>query len=102
MRHVYQQRRKLLFEALRADFSRWLVPIPSTYGMHIGARARAAVDLERALEELSRRQVKVHSFGRYYLGPQTQSGLIFGYGTAGVPELKYGLACLREALSKSV
>lgn len=102
MRHVYQQRRKLLFETLRADFSRWLVPIPSTYGMHIGARARAAVDLESAAEELLRRQVKVHSFGRYYLGPQTQSGLIFGYGTAGVSELKVGLACLREALSKSV
>jgi GntR family transcriptional regulator/MocR family aminotransferase len=101
MRHVYQQRRKLLFESLRADFSRWLVPIPSTYGMHIGASTRAATDLEQVAEELLRRQVKVHSFSRYYLGPPTQAGLIFGYGTAGTAELKQGLACLREALAGS-
>ena len=98
MRNVYQQRRRLLFEALRAEFSRWLVPIASTYGMHIGTYVRGAVDLEKAAEELLRRQVKVHTLARYYLGAQTGSGLILGYGTAGIPELKLGLAGLREAL----
>jgi len=101
MRHVYQQRRKLLFESLRTDFSRWLMPIPSTYGMHIGAYARAALDLERVVEKLLQSEIKVHSFSRYCLGPATGAGLIFGYGTAGPAELKQGLACLREALSGS-
>jgi GntR family transcriptional regulator/MocR family aminotransferase len=102
MRQVYRQRRKLLFETLRADFVRWLEPAPSTYGMHIGAYARATVDTERIAEDLLQRyQVKLHSFGRYYLGPQARTGLIFGYGTAGPAELKHGLNCLREVFKSS-
>ena len=99
MRHVYQQRRRLLLNALDSSLSEWLQPIPSTYGMHIGAYARAKLDLERVTDDLLRRQVKVHSFSRYYLGPQTKAGLILGYGTAGLPELNYGIACLRKALA---
>ena len=102
MRQVYRQRRKLLFESLRADFARWLEPVASTYGMHIGAYAHAMVDTERIAEELLRRhQIKLHSFGRYYLGPQARAGLIFGYGTAGPSELRHGLTCLREVLAGS-
>ena len=100
MRHVYQQRRRLLIETLRADFPRWLAPIPCTYGMHIGAHARASVDLEQVSAELLQRQIKIHGFERYYLGPARKRGLILGYGTAGLPELKHGMACLREALVK--
>ena len=100
MRHVYQQRRKLLSDALRADFAPWFKPISSTYGMHLSAYAHAGIDLERVAEELIRRQIKLHSFSRYYFGPTTKAGLILGYGTAGTGELKRGLACLREALLK--
>jgi len=100
MRHVYQQRRKILFGALHADFARWLVPVSSTYGMHLGASAHAGLDLERVAEELLRRRIKMHSFSRYYLGAPAHAGLIFGYGTAGTAELKHGLAHLREVLLK--
>ena len=102
MRHVYQQRRKFLLETLREDLSRWLVPIPSSYGMHIGAYARSAVDLEGVTEQMLRRQISIHSFSRYYLGSPGKPGLILGYGTAGTAELRHGLSCLREALSKGV
>ena len=98
MRHLYQQRRKLLIEILRADFSRWLEPIPSTYGMHLGAYARPGQDLERVAAQLLRHQIKLHTFARYYLGPETRAGLVLGYGTAGPAELRAGLARLREAL----
>jgi GntR family transcriptional regulator/MocR family aminotransferase len=101
MRHLYQQRRKLLFNELRADFTPWLMPISSTYGMHLGAYARTDIDWERVAEELLHRQIKMHSFNRYYFGASTRAGLIFGYGTAGTAELKQGLAGLREALIKS-
>jgi GntR family transcriptional regulator/MocR family aminotransferase len=100
MRSAYQRRRALLFETVQAEFSRWLTPIPSTYGMHLGVRVHAAIDLEKATEALSRRQVHVHTFSRYHLGPQAETGLILGYGTAGILELKHGLACLREALAR--
>ena len=99
MRQLYLPRRKLLLETLRAELSRWLMPIPSTYGMHIGAYARADLDLERVTEQMRRRGVNVHSFARYYLEAQGKPGLILGYGTSGVAELKDGLACLRETLS---
>ena len=102
MRHVYQLRRQLLLETMRADLSRWLVPIPSSYGMHLGAYARAAVDLESVTEQLSRRQVNIHSFGRYFLGSPGRAGLILGYGTAGTAELRHGLCCLHDALRTSV
>ena len=102
MRQVYRQRRKLLFETLRADFARWLDPVPSSYGMHLGAYARATVDSERVAETLLQRyQVKLHSFSRYYLGWPANAGLIFGYGTAGPAELKHGLGCLLEVLTNS-
>ena len=101
MRQVYQQRRKLLLEALRGELSRWLVPIPSTYGMHVGAYARADLDLERVTEQMRQRGVNAHSFARYYLEAPGKAGLLLGYGTAGAAELKNGLSRLREALSSA-
>jgi GntR family transcriptional regulator / MocR family aminotransferase len=101
MRRVYAQRRRLLLQALRADLGEWLTPIPSSYGMHLGAYARQARDLERISDALAHRQVKLHSFRRYYLGPPTGAGLIFGYGTAGAPELNYALTSLRKAFTSA-
>jgi GntR family transcriptional regulator/MocR family aminotransferase len=101
MRHLYAQRRRLLLDALRADFGEWLTPIPSSYGMHLGAQAHAAVDLEPIVDGLARRQVKLHSFRRYYLGPPTSAGLVFGYGTAGAPELNFALASLHKAFTNA-
>jgi hypothetical protein len=34
---------------------------------------------------------------RYYLGAQVVEGLIFGYGTVDLPEIKRGFAALRAA-----
>jgi GntR family transcriptional regulator/MocR family aminotransferase len=98
MRQVYQQRRRLLLDNLHTDFAPWLTPIASSYGMHVGAHAGAGADLERAVADLARQHVMLHTFGRYYLGRPGQSGIVLGYGTAGVPELKHGLTLLRKAL----
>jgi GntR family transcriptional regulator/MocR family aminotransferase len=98
MRAVYAQRRQLLLESMQGQFSEWLVPIPSFYGMHIAALARAAVDLEAVAEALLRQQVKMHTLSRYFLGPQTKRGLVFGYGTVDLPEIRRGLSVLRKVL----
>jgi GntR family transcriptional regulator/MocR family aminotransferase len=98
MRGVYKVRRQLLQESLRKDFAEWLEPIPSTYGMHIGAFARTALDLDAVTEELLRNAIKVHSFSRYYLGPQARGGLIFGYGSVDRADIRRGLAALRRVL----
>jgi len=98
MRAVYNERRRLLLNFLNAELGDWLDPIPSCYGMHIAAAARAAVDFERVTESLLRQDVKMHSLSRYFLGPQTRTGLIFGYGAADLSGLKRGLVALKQVL----
>jgi GntR family transcriptional regulator/MocR family aminotransferase len=49
-------------------------------------------------EVLLKNNVKIHSFARYFLGPQTRAGLIFGYGSVDLPEMNRGLSALRNAL----
>jgi GntR family transcriptional regulator / MocR family aminotransferase len=98
MRRVYQQRRQLLMELLNQDFSKWLEAIPSHYGMHISAVAPGDLDLERMTEKLARNNVQLHTFSRYYLGPQTRHGLIFGLGAAHQSDLRRALTALHSAL----
>lgn len=98
MRRVYQQRRQLLLQILNQDFSRWLEAIPCDYGMHISAAARGALNLERATEKLAGNHIQLHTFSRYYLGPQTRQGLIFGLGAAPPNDLRRALSALQEAL----
>ena len=98
MRGLYKRRRQLLLKFLEEELGEWLEPIPSFYGMHVAAAARTALDLDLVAEGLLRHNVKIHAFSRYYLGPQTRAGLIFGYGAAGLPEMSQGLSWLRKAL----
>jgi len=98
MRALYKQRRQLLLHTLEKELGAWLEPIPSFYGMHVAAAARGAADLEAVTEALARNNVKLHTFSRYYLGPQTQTGLIFGYGAVDLPQMKQGLSLLRKVL----
>jgi GntR family transcriptional regulator/MocR family aminotransferase len=99
MRDLYKQRRGLLLESLQDKLSDWLSAIPSYYGMHIVGLARGNHDLEAVSDALGRQQIKIHTLSRYYLGPQSQSGLVFGYGTVDLPEIRRGISLLRKALS---
>jgi GntR family transcriptional regulator/MocR family aminotransferase len=101
MRRVYQQRRQLLMQILKEDFGRWLEAIPAQYGMHISAATRTHLDLERATEMLARNNIQLHTFSRYYLGPQTRQGVIFGLGAAPPNELRRALTALQNALPSS-
>jgi GntR family transcriptional regulator / MocR family aminotransferase len=96
MRDVYKKRRQLLLHVLEEKLGEWLVPIPSCYGMHIAAVARTSRDLDRLAEGLQD-NVKIHAFSRYYLGPQTRTGLIFGYGAVDLAEMNRGVSALRRA-----
>ncbi len=98
MRDIYKKRRRLLLNFLGDNLREWLDPIPSFYGMHVAAEARTARDLDEVAAALLRHNVKIHTFSRYYLGPQTKKGLIFGYGAVDLPEMNRGLSFLRKAL----
>lgn len=100
MRHLYKQRRQLLLTSLMQQVGQWLQPVPSFYGMHVGATVREPVslDLESVAEDLGRQYVKVHTVNRYYLNQQGRPGLIFGYGAVGLPEISRGIESLRQIL----
>jgi GntR family transcriptional regulator/MocR family aminotransferase len=98
MREVYRARRQLLLGSLRDNLHEWLAPIPSLYGMHVAAEALVRVDLEAVAGALARHHVKIHTLSRYFLGPQTKTGLIFGYGTVDLAEIRRGLTMLSAAL----
>jgi GntR family transcriptional regulator / MocR family aminotransferase len=100
MRDIYRRRRQLLLNFLQKELGEWLDPIPSFYGMHVAAAARTSRDLDRVAEALSQNNVKIHAFSRYYLGPPTRAGLIFGYGAVDLPEMNRGLHSLRAALQR--
>jgi GntR family transcriptional regulator/MocR family aminotransferase len=99
MRQLYRERRQLLLARLQEDFAEWLDPIPSFYGMHVAVAARGSLNLDPLAESLLTRNVKIHTFSRYYLGPSTRSGLIFGLGAAEPAALKQGLLSLHKAWS---
>lgn len=100
MRDIDKQRRQLLLELMRDKLNQWLRPIPSFYGMHIAALASPGIDVEAAALALQRQQVKIHTLSRYFLGPQTQVGLLFGYDTVDLPEIRRGVSMLRKALQE--
>jgi GntR family transcriptional regulator/MocR family aminotransferase len=100
MRDIYKQRRDLLLESVREKLGEWLFAIPSYYGMHIAALAYPGVDLEALADALLQQQVKIHTLSRYFLGPQTQAGLVFGYGTVDLPEIRRGVSALRKVLQE--
>lgn len=98
MRETYRRRRQLLLTCLRTDFRKWLEPLPSFYGMHVSAVARGSTDLEEVAQVLARRNVRVHTLARYFLGPPSRTGLVLGYGAADLDGIRAGLAALRGAV----
>jgi GntR family transcriptional regulator/MocR family aminotransferase len=100
MRDIYKERRQLLLELIQEKLGDWLNPIPSFYGMHIAALTEPGVDLEVVTRELLEQQVKIHTLSRYSIGPQTRTGLVFGYGTVDLPEIRRGASLLRKALQR--
>jgi GntR family transcriptional regulator/MocR family aminotransferase len=98
MREIYKQRRQLLIESLQDKLGEWLEPIPSFYGMHVAAKLSAAVDLDLLADALLQHNVKIHALSRYFLGPQTQAGLVFGYGTVDLAEIRRGISMLSRVL----
>jgi len=100
MRRVYGARRQLLLDGLRADFGEWLVPVESAYGMHVTALSTGAVDVDAVAQALVRRNVRIRNLGRYYLGPATQAGLVFGFGTMDEAAISRAMPLVRAALAE--
>lgn len=97
VRPLYRRRRDLVWETLSRDFADVLTPVVSHYGLHVTAVARPGIAVESAVARVAGEGVRLHSLARYYLGPATRAGLIFGLGAADEATIEYGLRCLRQA-----
>jgi GntR family transcriptional regulator / MocR family aminotransferase len=97
MRAAYYRRQRFLLDALADDFGGLLAPIESQYGMHLCAQASDALDVEALARALQADGIQLHTLERYWLGAPALRGLVFGYGSAGVPQIRKALAALRRA-----
>ncbi|MFA6116940.1 MAG: PLP-dependent aminotransferase family protein [Sphingomonas sp.] len=100
MRRLYGERRTLLLDLLRSDFTAWLDPIESAYGMHVTAISNGTVDVDALSRTLARRNIHIRSLSRYYHGPATQAGLVFGFGMMDPPAIRTAMAMVREAMEE--
>jgi GntR family transcriptional regulator / MocR family aminotransferase len=100
MRRIYGARRQLLLDGLRAEFSRWLEPVPSVAGLHLAALAKGTMDSSLLAENALRREVGVRSVERFRSGKSGASGLVFGYGALDEHGILAGLTRLRRVFGK--
>jgi GntR family transcriptional regulator / MocR family aminotransferase len=101
MRRIYGARRQVLLDGLRAEFSRWLEPVPSVAGLHLAALAKGAMDIPLVAENALRREVGVRAVERFRSGKTGgASGLVFGYGALDEQGIVAGLTRLRRVFQK--
>ena len=107
MRLEYARRRTALVDGLTqhskdgasADENR--VPfrlLGDTAGMHVMLELPVGYPAARLVEAAAERGVAVCPLDRYFAGPPTMSGLILGYGTATLPQIRSAAAKLAPLL----
>jgi GntR family transcriptional regulator/MocR family aminotransferase len=70
-----------------------------TAGMHVVLELPAGYPAARLVEAAAERGVAVYPLDRYFAGPPTMSGLILGYGTATLPQVRRAAAELSGLLT---
>jgi GntR family transcriptional regulator/MocR family aminotransferase len=105
MRLEYARRRSALVDGLRVGGQGAAGPetapfqlLGDTAGMHVVLRLPDDYPAARLVEAAARRGVAVYPLDRYFAGPPTMSGLIIGYGTATLPQVRRAAAELAPLL----
>jgi GntR family transcriptional regulator / MocR family aminotransferase len=70
-----------------------------TAGMHVVLELPAGYPAARLVDAAAARGVAVYSLDKYFAGPPTMSGLILGYGTATLPQVRRAAATLAGLLT---
>ena len=101
MRLEYARRRAALVEGLtRGTQGRQLQfrLLGDTAGIHVVLELPADYPAARLVEAAAERGVRVYPLDRYYAGEPTVNGLILGYGTATLPQVRRAAAELAQLL----
>jgi GntR family transcriptional regulator/MocR family aminotransferase len=70
-----------------------------TAGMHVVLELPDAYPAKHLVEAAAERGVAVYPLDRYFAGPPTMSGLILGYGTATLPQVRRAASELSRLLT---
>jgi GntR family transcriptional regulator/MocR family aminotransferase len=70
-----------------------------TAGLHVVLELPAGYPAARLVDAAAARGVAVYSLDKYFAGPPTMSGLILGYGTATLPQVRRAAAELAQLLT---
>lgn len=98
MRRVYAERHEALREAARAKLGGTLDLVPARSGLHtVGHLAAHLSELEVA-RIADKRGVIVSPIARFAVAPISVSGLVLGFGSVGVPQIKAGIDVLAGAM----
>ncbi|GGC96059.1 MocR-like pyridoxine biosynthesis transcription factor PdxR [Undibacterium terreum] len=99
MRQVYDRRRRLVLDALQADFPGRLQALPSAAGLHLAALAHEGNDLQAIRQQAAAHGVSINTLGQYFIGRQPkQAGLVFGYGAIDEAAIPTAMAILRRLM----
>jgi GntR family transcriptional regulator / MocR family aminotransferase len=118
MRLEYGRRRAALVETLTGqdtgharvirpatDAARF-APVPfrllgDTAGMHVVLQLPDGYPADRLVDAAAARGVGIYTTDRYFAGPPALSGLILGYGTATVPQVRRAATELAMLLTRA-
>jgi GntR family transcriptional regulator/MocR family aminotransferase len=98
MRRIYGERRQLVLQLLREDFTAWLEPIESAYGMHVTAISNGTIDMDAVARRLLGRNIRIRNLRRYYFGAEAKSGLVFGLGAIDSDAIRRAMGIIRQTM----
>ncbi|MGH3282311.1 MAG: PLP-dependent aminotransferase family protein, partial [Trebonia sp.] len=103
MRLEYARRRAALVGTLSTADRLGGVPLRllgDTAGMHVVLELPDGYPTARLIEAAAERGIAVYPLTRYFAGPPTINGLILGYGTATVPQVRTAATELADLLNR--
>jgi GntR family transcriptional regulator/MocR family aminotransferase len=104
MRRIYEDRHRLVVDAVTRSFADELELVPSAVGLHVAALARrtSVAEIETVLQQASQRGVACIPLSMYAAGATQLAGLALGYGSITTERIEEGLAVLRRAFTAVV
>lgn len=103
MRHIYEQRYRLLLDILERDFTGLLRPLRASAGLHTTALVvdPDATDLHAAAADARDHGVALHLLAHWQVTTEPPAGVVLGYGSIDTQAIPPGLELLREALIRT-
>jgi len=103
MRAVYRRRHDMIAAACAGSLSGYLMPIPSSAGLHVSATARTASadEMTDVAERALAAGVAVQPLSRFRITQPPRVGLVLGYGAIEADDIDEGLQRLSRAFENS-